>query len=164
MSNRRYGVIWLRVGLAASLFTALFWLIWSLFVPVPDHGTLQFSAKTSWTIPLSRWWDIPAAFLLVNVYAWTLRGWWFLGKAIDIADDVLVFGLIASLAAGLAAGLGASLFVGPGAASLFVGLGAILFVSLGATLFVSLAAGLAAGLKYLFFCKLYGWLYARDVK
>ena len=68
-----------------------------------------------WTFPVSRWWDIPFAFLIVNVCAWILRIYYQIdlefAKKIDL-NFGLVFGLVFGLGLGLVAGLGVGLGLG----------------------------------------------------
>mgnify|MGYP001578078108 CR=1 FL=1 len=145
MTNRRFAHSCFRLGLLAAFLAAAFWGIWSLFAPIPDHGTLLVTENPAWTIPLHRLWDIPFAFLLVNVYGWVLRlAYLALNKFGGNDEDFgvgLVFGLGAGLIFGLVVGLG-------------VGLG------------VGLAFGLGVGLKYVcsqtFWGNMYAFFAARD--
>ncbi len=137
MSNKRYAVIILEFGLLASVLAAAFWGIWSMFATVPDHSVLRLTPVTSWTIPLSRWFDVVFAFFAVQIYAWLIRGYLLLGKKVSVPKD--------DLFACLVVGLGAGLFYGLGA-----GLGAGLVIGLVFGLVAGLVAGLFYGLKYLF--------------
>lgn len=101
MTNKRYGQICLRIGLLAAIVMALFWGIWSLFAPVPDHSTLVWIKEVKWTIGMSRWWDIPMAFALINVYGWIGRDLWLWGKKSGASEDDLVAGLGVGLVVGL---------------------------------------------------------------
>ena len=111
MTNKRYGVVCLRIGLAASLATALFWGTWSLFAPVPDSGALKITESIVYNVPISRWYDILFALLIVNVYGWLLRGLRLATKK-QVSDGDFYFNLAAGLAAGLAVGLVAGLVAG----------------------------------------------------
>ena len=108
MTNARYGQICLRTGLLASVAMAIFWGVWSLFAPVPNHGTLQLTKDLAWTVPLNRWLDVVFAFALVNIYGWSLRGLWLVSCDHVWWDDFIAslgVGLGVSLVVGLVAGL-----------------------------------------------------------
>lgn len=146
MNDRRYAVMFLRLGFLASVVFAVFWGVWHLFgYEVPAYTSLKLMENMSLTLPISRWWDIPFAFLLVNMYAWLLRVYYKFSLKFARKDDVAI-----GLVVGLVAGLVASLVVG-----LAIGLTA------------GLGVGLVAGLYVLFssnFCKvIYNWFVARNI-
>ena len=154
VSDRRYAVMFLRFGFLASVVFAVFWSVWHLSGhQVPSYTSLKFTDNILWTFPISRWWDIPFAFLVVNVYAWILRIYYQISLKFAEKND-LVFSLVASLAASLAA----SLFFG-----LFFGLVAGLGVGLG----VGLVAGLCLLIKTLFSSNFWkpvcNWLIAKNI-
>ncbi len=153
MTNKRYGVACLRIGLLTALITAVFWAIWSLFAPVPDGGTLKITENLVYFIALSRWYDVPSAFLVVNVYGWILRGL-FLTTQDKLSFDDFVAGLVIGLLIGLFIGLGFGLGVGL-LVSILIGLG------------FGLGVGLALAVKMLFsldlWKKVYCWLIASDL-
>lgn len=179
MTNKEYGGICLLLGFLAAIVTALFYGMWSLAEPVPDHSTLLLfcTKEVKWTIQISRWWDVLFAFALINVYGWIGRGLllWCkksgLGKydisdgfvislTISLANSFLVglvsdfvgslfFGLILGLATDSAAGFAFGL-VSALAAGLGIGLFFGLFFVPVAGLAVGLVFGLVVGLKYIF--------------
>jgi len=162
VSDRRYAVMFLRFGFLASVVFAVFWSVWHLSGhQVPSYTSLKFTDNILWTFPISRWWDIPFAFLVVNVYAWILRIYYQISLKFAEKND-LVFSLVASLVfslvASLAASLGAGLFFG-----LFFGLVAGLGVGLG----VGLVAGLCLLIKTLFSSNFWkpvcNWLIAKNI-
>lgn len=117
MSDWRYAVIFLRLGFLASALFAVFWGIWHLSgYQVPTYASLKLTENMSLTLPISRWWDILFAFLLVNVYAWILRVYYKFGLKFAKKDDLivdlvfglgvgLVFSFIVDLVFGLVVGL-----------------------------------------------------------
>lgn len=50
-------------GFLAAIACTAFWGIWSLFGDVPSKILLLFAVNDSAILPISRWWDIPGAFL-----------------------------------------------------------------------------------------------------
>ncbi|MBI2446686.1 MAG: hypothetical protein HYV51_02580 [Parcubacteria group bacterium] len=153
MSDKRYAIMFLRFGVLASVVFAVFWGVWHLSGhQVPSYTSLKVTDNILWTFSVSRWWDIPFAFLVVNVYAWILRIYYQIGLKFAEKNDIyfsLFVGLIVGLGVGLAAGLGVGLIVGliDGLiVGLIVGLGVGLAAGLGVGLGVCLGVGLAAGL------------------
>ena len=149
MSDKRYAVMVLRFGFLASVVFAVFWSAWHLSGhSVPNYTSLKVTDDILWTFPVSRWWDVPFAFLVVNVYAWILRIYWKIGLKFAEKDDLttgLVFSLIVGLVVGLVTtSLALGLVVG-----LVVCLAASLAFGLGAGLIVGLGTGLVAGLCFL---------------
>ena len=122
MSDKRYAVMFLRFGFLASVIFAVFWGVWHLSGhQVPSYTSLKITDSVLWTFPISRWWDIPFAFLVVNVYAWVLRIYWKIGLKFTEEDDLifglglgLVFGLVFGLVVGLVVGLVFGLVFGLG--------------------------------------------------
>lgn len=101
MSDRRYAVIFLRFGVLASVLFAAFWGVWHISGhEVPAYTSLKITENTLWTIPISRWWDIPFAFLFVNVYAWISRVYYKFSLKFAEKED-LIAGLIVGLGVGL---------------------------------------------------------------
>ena len=147
MSNKRYAVIILKFGLLASVLAAAFWGIWSMFATVPDHSVLRLTPVTSWTIPLSRWFDVVSAFFAVQLYAWLIRGYLLFGKKVRVPEDDLFIGLFVGLFVGLIVGLFVGLVYGL-VVGLFAGFGLGLFVGLIVCLGASFGAGLGAGLGF----------------
>ena len=125
MSDKRYAVMFLRLGFLASVVFAVFWSVWHLSGhQVPSYTSLKVTDNILWTFLVSRWWDIPFAFLVVNVYGWILRIYYHISLKFAEKNDlvfILVAGLVFSLVAGLVAGLVFSLVVGL-VAGLVVGL------------------------------------------
>ena len=105
MNDRRYTVMFLRLGLLASVVFAVFWSVWHLLGhQVPSYTSLKVTDNILWTFPISRWWDILFAFLVVNIYAWILRIYYQIGlKFVEKGD--LNFSLVFGLGAGLVFGL-----------------------------------------------------------
>ena len=109
MSDKRYAIMFLRFGFLASVVFAVFWSVWHLSGhQVPSYTSLKVTDNILWTFPFSRWWDIPFAFLVVNVYAWVLRIYYQISLKFAEKDD-LGAGLVAGLVVGLVVGLGAGL-------------------------------------------------------
>jgi|SRR3989344_5835745 len=114
MSNKRYAVILLRFGFLASIVLTIFWGVWHLSGhQVPNYTSLKVTDNILWTFPVSRWWDILFAFLIVNVYAWILRIYYRIGLKFTQKEDIN-FGFVASIVASIVAGIGVSLGVGLG--------------------------------------------------
>lgn len=60
----RLTIVSVRLGFLASLIFAIFWCVWHLLGHrVPNYLWL----------PISRWWDVPAAFFTVIFYSWFWR-------------------------------------------------------------------------------------------
>src|SRR3989344_2449901 len=101
MSDKRYAVMVLRFGFLASVVFAVFWSAWHILGhSVPNYTSLKVTDDILWTFPVSRWWDVPFAFLVVNVYAWILRIYWQIGLKFAEKDDLttgLAFGLVVCL-------------------------------------------------------------------
>ena len=161
MTNRRYAEMMLKFGLLASVLTASFWGIWSMFATVPDHSVLRLTPVTSWTIPLSRWFDVVFAFFAVQIYAWPIRGYLLLSKKFSVSRDDLAFSLGFSVIFSLGVGLVYCLGFG-----LVAGLVAGLFACLIYGLVACLIYGLVVVLKYLFSLKIWSlvgrWFLTRD--
>ncbi len=161
MSDMRYAIMFLRLGFLASALFAVFWGVWHLSGhQVPSCTSLKFTENISWIFPISRWWDIPFAFLLVNIYAWIFRVFFKFSLKHDnivvcLTCSFFIAGFTAvGLGAGLGAGLVAVLVIGP-------------IAGLGAGLGVSLCAGLYFLVRTLsssnFWKAIYNWLTARSI-
>lgn len=155
MSDKRFAMIFLRLGLLASVLFAAFWGGWQLSGhQVSAYTSIKLTKNISLTYSFSRWWDVSFAFLVVNLYAWILRIYYKLGKLglkfiVYKIDTALTMGLIFGLIIGTVLGL---IF------SLIIGFTDGLIFSLANGLAISLAVGFTisfiAGL-YLFSSKLW---------
>lgn len=142
-----------RLPLLAAALTALFWGAWWLVAgSVPDITavTLWDEAAVDLPFAVSRWTDVPSAYLFTLAALAAVR---FCQNAYDETSAVLglFLGLFLGLVLGLGAGLGVVMSVGLGVGLTFTMGGNLdygLGVGLGAGLGVGLVYGLVLGLAY----------------
>lgn len=113
MSDKRCAVMFLRLGFLASVFCALFWSAWHISgQQVPSYTSLNITNNFFWTFSVSHWWDIPFAFLLVNIYAWILRVYYKITSQFVKKEDLYSV-ISVNVALGLVGGFAGILAGGP---------------------------------------------------
>lgn len=141
MTAKRVQLVSLKLALVTGVAVALFWFVWSLFGAVPDKSTVILF-KQSWTVPLSRWWDV--FFAPVTVYLFGLIVCRLHDPNMDDFDKAM--GWFCGFFGGLMSAISMFMSVGASVAltSLVVGFLSLL-VSVDAALiyFISIVVGLA---------------------